>query len=125
MQNQLLRDADVMGMAHGVEIRVPFLDDSFIRYVLSIDPDIKYSGHLPKQWLINQYKDVLPKPIWDRPKMGFSFPFREWFKNSLFVKEMMSNSNPASKKNYDKFINGKLHWSQLMSLVLLKNRNEV
>src|SRR5260221_2373088 len=30
MQNQLLRDADVMSMAHGVEIRVPFLDDAFI-----------------------------------------------------------------------------------------------
>lgn len=30
MQNQLLRDSDVMSMAHGIEIRVPFLDSNFV-----------------------------------------------------------------------------------------------
>ncbi len=125
MQNQLLRDADVMGMAHGIEIRVPFLDDHFIHKVMAIDPEIKYGGRLPKQWLIDQYKDILPKPIWDRPKMGFSFPFKKWLASSSFVTEMMQNSDRATQKNYQKFMQDKLHWSQLMSLILLKNRNEV
>ncbi|HZX59407.1 MAG TPA: asparagine synthase (glutamine-hydrolyzing), partial [Mucilaginibacter sp.] len=31
MQNQLLRDTDVMGMSHGLEVRVPFLDEDFKR----------------------------------------------------------------------------------------------
>ena len=124
MQNQLLRDADVMGMAHGVEIRVPFLDDSFVRLALSIDPAAKYAGQLPKQILIDNYKTSLPEPVWNRPKMGFSFPFQEWLTNSSYIKEMMHNSNGSTQKNYEKFMRGKLHWSQLMALILLSNRHE-
>lgn len=124
MQNQLLRDADVMGMAHGVEIRVPFLDDSFVRLALSIDPAAKYAGQLPKQILIDNYKASLPEPVWNRPKMGFSFPFQEWLTNSSYIKEMMCNSNDSTQKNYEKFMRGKLHWSQLMALILLSNRHE-
>ena len=124
MQNQLLRDADVMGMAHGVEIRVPFLDDNFVRLALSIDPVAKYAGYLPKQILIDSYKTNLPEPVWNRPKMGFSFPFQKWLTNSSYIKEMMHNSNGATQMNYDKFMRGKLHWSQLMALILLSNRHE-
>ena len=122
MQNQLLRDADVMGMAHGVEIRVPFLDDEVIKTALSIDAGIKYEGLLPKQILINAFKDELPEPVWNRKKMGFSFPFTQWLNNSDFVKDTMENSNPASQLNYKKFKEGKLHWSHLMSLIILQTR---
>ena len=124
MQNQLLRDADVMGMAHGVEIRVPFLDDNFVRLALSIDPVTKYAGRLPKQILIDNYKTSLPEAVWNRPKMGFSFPFHKWLTNSSYIKEMMYNSNEATQKNYDRFMRGKLHWSQLMALILLTSRHE-
>ena len=124
MQNQLLRDADVMGMAHGVEIRVPYLDDDFIRYVLAVDPKIKYGGALPKQFLIDMFKADLPRPVWDRPKMGFSFPFTKWLSNSSFVEDLMNNSNEATKLNYKNFLEGRLHWSQLMSLIILSHRRE-
>jgi len=125
MQNQLLRDADVMGMAHGVEIRVPFLDDQFVRLAMSVDPTTKYAGQLPKQVLIDSYRQDLPEAVWNRPKMGFSFPFQEWLANSSYVREMMHNGSEGTQNNYDKFSKGKLHWSQLMSLILLSSRNEV
>jgi len=123
MQNQLLRDADVMSMAHGVEIRVPFLDSEVIAAALSIHPGIKYKGPYPKQILINAFSDQLPAPVWKRKKMGFSFPFTQWMNNSLFVKEMMENSSNANTRlNYRNFKEGKLHWSHLMSLILLEAR---
>ena len=122
MQNQLLRDADVMSMIHGVEIRVPFLDGEVIKTALSIDARIKYEGPLPKQILINAFKDELPEPVWNRKKMGFSFPFTQWLNNSDFVKDTMENSNPVSQLNYKKFKKGKLHWSHLMSLIILQTR---
>ena len=122
MQNQLLRDADVMSMAHGVEIRVPFLDDAVIKNTLAINPSIKYPGPLPKQVLINAFKDELPEEIWNRKKMGFTFPFTDWLGNSSFVKDMMSTANENTKMNYQKFMQGKLHWSHLMSLIILKSR---
>lgn len=112
MQNQLLRDADVMSMAHGLEIRVPFLDTEFIRLALQISSQAKYQGKYPKQMLIDSFKDELPEPIWKRPKMGFTFPFKEWLANDEFVK-----SNPGI---YKKFLKNSIHWSQLMTLLLIE-----
>ena len=122
MQNQLLRDADVMSMAHGLEIRVPFLDEKVIRTTLSISATTKYKGVLPKQILINSFEDVLPESIWNRKKMGFTFPFTKWMSENSFVKDTMQNSNKSSQLNYKKFLQGKLHWSHLLSLIILQTR---
>lgn len=125
MQNQLLRDADVMSMIHGVEIRVPFLDDDTIRLAFKINPSIKFEGPLAKQFLINTFNENLPPEIWNRPKMGFSFPFAKWLSSSEFVKELMDKGNSSTKINYRKFMKGKLHWSHLMSLIILSNRKMI
>ncbi len=120
MQNQLLRDSDVMSMANGIEIRVPFLDKEFITLSLQIKSAIKYAGKFRKQLLIDTFKDVLPEPIWNRPKMGFSFPFKEWLAKDEFVKDSLHSAGDSTKSNYKKFLAGEMHWSQLMTLVLLK-----
>ena len=122
MQNQLLRDADVMSMAHGVEIRVPFLDHQVITTALSVDSSIKYDGALPKQILIDAFNDKLPAEVWNRKKMGFSFPFTQWMGESVFVRDTMEGGNAASRDNYKKFKNGRLHWSHLMSMIILQVR---
>ncbi len=124
MQNQLLRDSDVMSMAHGIEIRVPFLDRDFVNLVQSIKSDIKYSGIFPKQLLIDSFVDILPEQVWNRPKMGFSFPFAQWMRNSEFVQDTMHGAGPAGTANFKKFSEGQMHWSQLMSLLLLNVRKE-
>jgi asparagine synthase (glutamine-hydrolysing) len=121
MQNQLLKDADVMSMAHGVEIRVPYLDKEFVNLSLAIKSELKYAGERPKQLLIDSFKDILPQAIWNRPKMGFSFPFREWLAHNEFAKDITGGDD----RNYQKFIAGNLHWSQFLSLVLIKNNHIV
>jgi asparagine synthase (glutamine-hydrolysing) len=125
MQNQLLRDSDVMSMAHGVEIRLPFLDNNVVRLALNINADVKYKGVLPKQFMINIFKNILPQPIWNRPNMGFVFPFTTWLARSAYVKELMLNGGRVTRLNYEKFLEGRMHWSQLMSLIILRNRNIV
>ena len=119
MQNQLLRDSDVMSMAHGVEIRVPFLDRAFVSLALAIKAQVKYAGELPKQLLIDSFKMELPEPVWNRPKMGFTFPFAEWLGKNEFVKDTMTRKGKKGTESYKQFIDGKMHWSQLMSLLLL------
>jgi len=115
MQNQLLRDADVMGMAHGVEIRVPFLDKEFIEMTFRTRSSLKFAEGKHKQLLIDSFKDLLPEPVWNRPKMGFTFPFTEWFSKNSLVRELVDESS------HESFIAGKMHWSQLLTLALLKN----
>ena len=121
MQNQLLRDSDVMSMAHGIEIRVPFLNKELVSTSLNFKSDLKYKGSFPKQLLIDSYKDLLPEPIWNRPKMGFSFPYKEWMKENEFVKNTM-NDNLLFKSDYKKFNEGRLPWSHILSLMVMHHK---
>ena len=121
MQDQLLRDADVMSMSHGLEIRVPFLDNEVIKTAFSITDKVKYSGSLPKQLLTETFKKEIPEAIWNRPKMGFSFPFNEWLKKSPLVKELALSKNIATQQAVKDFMQGSLHWSRIMSLLVLRS----
>ncbi|HTB53342.1 MAG TPA: asparagine synthase (glutamine-hydrolyzing) [Ferruginibacter sp.] len=117
MQNQLLRDADVMSMAHGVEIRLPFLDVPFVDLSLRIDSTVKYSGSRGKQLLIDAFKDILPEQIWNRPKMGFAFPFKEWLGDDRYVK---SRNGKYMGEYISKMRSGNMHWSQFFTLLLIE-----
>jgi asparagine synthase (glutamine-hydrolysing) len=90
MQNVLLRDTDQMSMACALEVRVPFLDVELVEFVLSLPDEVKYP-HTPKKLLIDAMGDALPREIIDRPKMGFTLPFKEWMKKELrsFCEEKM------------------------------------
>lgn len=83
MNNVLLRDADQMSMAHALEVRVPFLDHNLVDLVLSINDKFKYPK-TTKKLLIDSLQGLLPKEVYDRPKMGFTFPWEVWLKNELF-----------------------------------------
>ena len=120
MQNQLLRDADVFSMAHGVEIRVPFLDVDFVKLALKITSDVKYAGKLPKQLLIDTFKALLPSEIWSRPKMGFTFPFKEWLQNDQYSSV---TSNKDFQKYHTKMKTGDMHWSKFFAVLLMENNN--
>jgi asparagine synthase (glutamine-hydrolysing) len=114
MRNQLLRDSDAMSMQHGVEIRVPFLDNEFLSLISSIKTEILFKISGQKSLLINAFKDVLPDDIWNRPKKGFQFPFKEWFKDSEFIKDKMSST--LKQKEYDSFNIDNIHWSKIWAL---------
>ncbi len=122
MQDQLLRDADVMSMAHGLEMRVPFLDNDVIKTAFKIEPSIKYSGSIPKSLLVKSFGNMIPKEIWNRPKMGFSFPFDDWLKNSSAVNDLMQHGNDYAKKTCVDFKAGKLHWSRILSLIMIQKK---
>ena len=76
MRNQLLRDADWAGMAHGVEIRVPLVDVTLLQ---SLAPAI--GGLVPgagKAALANAPTVPLPNEIVTRAKTGFGVPTGAW-----------------------------------------------
>jgi len=75
MRNQLLRDADWAGLAHGVEIRPPFLDLPFLRHLA---PLIASAAPPTKADLVACLDPTLPAAVLARPKMGFVVPWQEW-----------------------------------------------
>lgn len=119
MQNQLLKDSDVMSMWHGVEMRVPFLDANFVQLCSSVDWKIK-QGKFPKSLLINSFKDELPEKIWNRPKKGFTFPFQEWFKDLPQIESFFYQS-PKYANIFKEFKKGNVHWSRVWSIYVAQN----
>jgi asparagine synthase (glutamine-hydrolysing) len=83
MKNQLLRDADWAGMAHSVEIRVPFLD---IELLNSINNISKMGFKLNKHKIAQAVNPFIPESILNRQKTGFTVPINQ-FINSKSIKK--------------------------------------
>jgi asparagine synthase (glutamine-hydrolysing) len=116
MQNQLLRDTDVMSMSHGLEVRVPFLDEDFQKIAKAISPSIRFSAHPAKKILIDSFAGVLPESVWNRRKMGFSFPLQQWMQDIGPISDENLYQNKYAKKVINQFKAGKTHWSKAFAL---------
>jgi len=116
MQNQLLRDTDVMSMSHGLEVRVPFLDEDFQQLACSIAPDIRFNKTQPKKILIDSFDKILPEAIWNRPKMGFTFPFQEWMGRHSEISNERLYKGKFAQNSVIKFKAGHMHWSKVFAL---------
>jgi asparagine synthase (glutamine-hydrolysing) len=121
MQNQLLRDTDVMSMAHGLEVRVPYLDEDFIDLANRINPANRFDNEQPKKLLIDSYKQLLPKAIWNRRKMGFSFPLQQWMTNHKQINDVNFYESEAAQKVIKRFKSNHVHWSKAFALYQLQN----
>jgi asparagine synthase (glutamine-hydrolysing) len=74
MRNQLLRDTDWASMAHGLEVRVHFVDVSLLE---RLAPAIA-SSIPPSKLDLAECADQLPRSLRTRPKTGFTTPVRNW-----------------------------------------------
>src|SRR5262249_28301842 len=80
MQHQLLRDSDWAGMAHGLEIRVPFVDVAVLR---ALAPVIAGGNPPRKRDLAQASGHALGADIAARAKAGFVVPVRDWLRNDM------------------------------------------
>lgn len=83
MVNTLLRDSDQMGMAHSVEIRVPFVDRKLANLVLTLPKDRNLSVKGNKPLLRAAMYDKLEQAWSGIPKKTFSLPFDLWLRGPL------------------------------------------
>ena len=131
MQNVLLRDTDQMSMAHALEVRVPFLDYKLVEYVLNLPDEMKFPI-TPKKLLVDAVSDLLPSEIVNRPKMGFTFPWKNWMKNELKIFCETRLQNLGKREPFDanglqelwtKFLNDDplVTWSRIWLLVVLSH----
>ncbi|MEJ7784247.1 MAG: asparagine synthase (glutamine-hydrolyzing) [Solirubrobacteraceae bacterium] len=81
--DDLLVKADRMSMAHGLEVRSPFLDTELLELALRLPPSTKVRGLSLKRVLKTAVADLLPPEILDRRKRGFGVPLDRWFREDL------------------------------------------
>jgi asparagine synthase (glutamine-hydrolysing) len=94
MTEVLLQRVDRVTMQHSLEARAPFLDHQLVELAFSIPGPLKTKGHKLKGLLKEWARTRLPNEIVDRPKMGFSFPFKEWLRGDLgnYVEDIFQSS---------------------------------
>jgi asparagine synthase (glutamine-hydrolysing) len=84
LPDDMLAKVDRMSMAHSLEARVPFLDPRLIELTYGVHKDVKLPRFERKSVLRRTYGPRLPAPLLKAPKMPFSVPLREWFKDEGF-----------------------------------------
>jgi asparagine synthase (glutamine-hydrolysing) len=133
LANTLLRDADVMSMCHGVELRTPLLDHKLVERMLSIPGAMKLREGRPK-WLLAEALPDLPREIIHCPKQGFELPYDQWLRGSL--RDQVEDAIAGSKLNWfldasamrtiwTSFLDGHMHWSRVWALHVLGQWMEI
>jgi asparagine synthase (glutamine-hydrolysing) len=79
MRNQLLRDADWAGMAHSIEIRVPYVDNFFLA---ALPPGVLLAAVNAKESVADIPRVPLPTASRKRSKTGFVTPIGDWIRES-------------------------------------------
>jgi asparagine synthase (glutamine-hydrolysing) len=100
---ELLMKQDQMSMATSVESRVPFLDHKLVEFSCSLPERLKLRGGTTKYILRQSMKDVLPKSILSRTKMGFPVPIGAWFRGaySAVVDEYVLGERALARGIFD------------------------
>jgi asparagine synthase (glutamine-hydrolysing) len=93
--DDLLRYADRNSMAHGREVRLPFLSHHFVQFIFSLPASLRIRDGYTKWILRKTMNDTLPAEIcWQKGKTGFEPPQREW----LQYPTVKQNIREARKK---------------------------
>ncbi len=83
LTDDILVKVDRMSMAHGLEVRVPFLDTDFVSYAARLPNRAKLAGRRGKHLLREALRGRVPDGILDRPKQGFHLPVESWLTGPL------------------------------------------
>jgi asparagine synthase (glutamine-hydrolysing) len=83
LPENLLVKMDIATMANSLEARSPFLDYKLIEFTAQIPSNLKLKGFTSKYILKKALRNLLPREILHRDKMGFGLPIGEWFRQEL------------------------------------------
>jgi asparagine synthase (glutamine-hydrolysing) len=98
-----LNYTDKVGMAAGVEVRVPLLDLDLVRYAARIPVEWKQQGRVGKPLFKRSMEPYLPHDVIYRPKAGFGAPLRRWLQHELrpIVDDVLSESSLRARGLFD------------------------
>lgn len=83
LPNDMLVKVDMMSMAHGLEVRPPFLDNEVVKFAFSLPSKFKIGGGIRKRLLQDAFRDMLPQKLYNRPKKGFEVPMLRWLRREM------------------------------------------
>ncbi len=79
LSGDILTKVDRASMAHGLEVRNPFLDHNFVGAAFRLGCRARPGKVVLKEMLSKR----LPRRLFERPKHGFGMPVDEWYRGPL------------------------------------------
>ncbi len=97
---ELLRYADRNSMAHGREVRLPFLSHELVEFIFSLPANFKIRNGWTKWLLRETMKNKLPDSIvWRKDKVGFEPPQKSWMENKQVQEAIQEARKKLVKEN--------------------------
>lgn len=140
-RDQLLADIDTAAMWHGLEVRVPLLDENLLDFALSLPEMAKiargdssapygcYAATGVKRLLVEIGAPLLPNGFKYRAKRGFTLPFDSWLRGILqpMMKDILSAPMIAKRGFFEPsavqfvlnaFLARQIHWTRPWLLMM-------
>ncbi len=113
LPDESLHSTDRATMAHGLEYRVPFLDQLVMAHAATIPLHKNLSPRLGKKVLRSVYADVLPAHLFVRRKRGWLSPAAKWFRDEKINNQM----NHIMSNSYSSVFSDMIDWDQARGLL--------
>ncbi|NEV02252.1 asparagine synthase (glutamine-hydrolyzing) [Bradyrhizobium uaiense] len=94
----ILRNFDRLSMAHGIEVRMPFMDWRLVTYTMALPETSKSADGMTKVVARQAMANLMPESIRTaRRKVGFNSPMPEWLNGPLagWTAELLNRNVPA------------------------------
>ena len=100
LPGRMLVKTDRASMAHGLELRPPFLDHELVEWACGLPAALKLRGHEGKAILKRAFEPYVPNDLLYRPKQGFSLPLAAWLREGLQLQLRDRLSRPGVYRDY-------------------------
>lgn len=104
LPDDLMPKVDMGAMAHGLEVRSPFLDHELLELTAELPTKLQLRGHETKWILRHLLRGLLPEETLHKPKQGFRLPLDRWFRGPLspFLRDRLLTGHPLFWNIFDR-----------------------
>jgi asparagine synthase (glutamine-hydrolysing) len=98
LHGDYLRKVDIASSAHGLEVRVPFLDTEVLDFAASVPTRLKLKGKTTKFLLRELARKKISDRIADKRKWGFGIPFDKWCQGGMmdYLRDLLLSERAAT-----------------------------